>query len=77
MTPCRKCPEFKWCERHEACARSVRARWIIGRRNGFGGRLKPNKRKPAPLMWKTDSQYDARMRLEEDAADLIDGSASV
>ena len=36
----------EWCARHEACARSVRARWIIARRRGFSDvRWRPGKEK--------------------------------
>ena len=69
----RICYAPEWCRQHEACALEVRLRWRKGRRRGFAG----NAKKAAPRTRETASQFAARVRSDEDAFDLLDGSASV
>jgi hypothetical protein len=72
VTPCAKCTKGteEWCRLHDACGRSVRARWIWARRDGFKAwRSGPGSQQGGGVghhkVRETVSQHEARMRREE------------
>jgi hypothetical protein len=74
MTRCAKCTEGTepWCKLHEACGRSVRARWMWARRDGFKAwRSGPGSQQGGtggdrPTFRETTSQFEARVRGDDD-----------